>query len=205
MKNLIITGNPKLTFIKITAPGGFSGNVMISGNEILNSMELIIPKFESQEDFKIENNPNLTTLDLSAITDFRVKKQLVVTNNKDLASFVFDNVNEFVVNGGWSVVFRIILAPGAEISKNNNLEKIYIKNASPFKLLHLKVEKNRKLKTIGDKFQSTQLFVHGNPSLEPSTLLTLNSTTTAGNDIQPEGGFFLLLNGLRYFHFRMYI
>ena len=64
-------------------------------------MELIIPKFESQEDFKIENNPMLTTLNLP-IQQFNVGKQLLVTSNKALTKFSLDQLNQFIVNG-WTV------------------------------------------------------------------------------------------------------
>ena len=62
VNNLTIdhTGNPKLTSIKITAPGGFSGNLMISGNDNLISVELIIPKIDSQGDFKFVSVPSLS-------------------------------------------------------------------------------------------------------------------------------------------------
>lgn len=192
VKNLMITGNPKLTSIKITAPAGFSGNVMISGNDNLNSVELIIPKIECQEDFKIENNPMLTKLNLP-IKQFQVDKQLLVINNKALANFNLDQLNQFIVNGGWPVVFCRILVTGAEISKNENLETILINKGTTFTLHRMEVVKNPKLTTIGEDFSTTLLTVHGNPSLAPAILQTLNTFSLNGSDIQPEGGLFLIL------------
>lgn len=70
---------------------------MISGNDNLISVELIIPKIDSQGDFKIENNPKLTNLDLSTVRDFEVKRQLLVTSNKALIKFSLDQLAQFIV------------------------------------------------------------------------------------------------------------
>ena len=44
---LIISGNPQLTTVTITAPQGFTGSITISDNELLSTVVLDVSKWTS--------------------------------------------------------------------------------------------------------------------------------------------------------------
>lgn len=191
VNSLIITGNPKLTSIRITAPKGFNGTgIQIAGNDNLKRINLNVTYIQLTTKFLISNNAKLTSV---AVPDILVIGQLLaIIENDALTSFNLTHLKYLYTDYCLFRFFILLYFFKVSITKNDNLEHIYFPNMAAFIIINLAVVKNRKLKTIGEisNLDNTILFVRGNPSLEEDNLQKLKNLKNKKSNIQRLGGIF---------------
>ena len=191
VNSLIITGNPKLTSIRITAPKDFSGTgIQIAGNDNLKRINLNVTYIQLTTKFLISNNVKLTSV---AVPDILIiERLLAIIENDALTSFNLTHLKYLYTDYCLFRFFILLYFFKVSITKNDNLEHIYFPNMAAFIIGNLAVVKNRKLKTIREisNLYNTILFIRGNPSLEEDNLQKLKNLKNKNSNIQRLGGIF---------------
>lgn len=153
--------NPKLTRVKIRAPGPFVGSIKIIGNNELLEIELDMPAFEEQlpatGQIQILNNPKLSLITMKKVNRITVTGDFEIRNNQKLMDLQLLQLRSIFLRGDFAVtnndVLRDVKAPNLKtihieghlaVSENTAMTRMEFA-----KLEHITVEK-------GTRFPSQQ-------------------------------------------------